>query len=112
MRHAPRVKRKAARAPGAAPEGFGSSGTHAVNQTLYKNPMYNAVTDFAPVALISELLLFLVARKDLAVATLPDFIANAREHQAKMQYSSSGVGSTNHLACALFNSVVGINATR
>jgi tripartite-type tricarboxylate transporter receptor subunit TctC len=54
----------------------------------------------------------LVARKDLAVATLPDFIAYAREHQAKMQYSSSGVGSTNHLACALFNSVVGINATR
>jgi tripartite-type tricarboxylate transporter receptor subunit TctC len=53
----------------------------------------------------------LVARKDLAVATLPDFIAYAR-HQAKMQYSSSGVGSTNHLACALSNSVVGINVTR
>jgi Tripartite tricarboxylate transporter family receptor len=63
-------------------------------------------------ALISELPLLLVARNDLAVATLPDFIAYARVHQAKMQYSSSGVGSTNHLACALSNSVVGINATR
>src|SRR5262245_35928960 len=54
----------AARVAKAAPDGyqfvFGSSGTHAINQTLYKNPMYNAVTDFAPVALISELPLLLV----------------------------------------------------
>jgi hypothetical protein len=53
LRHRHRAHR------GAAPEGFGSSGTHAVNQTLYKNPMYNAVTDFE---LISELPLLLVAQ--------------------------------------------------
>jgi hypothetical protein len=53
LRHRHRARR------GAAPEGFGSSGTHAVNQTLYKNPMYNAVTDFE---LISELPLLLVAQ--------------------------------------------------
>ena len=42
----------------AAPDGYqlalGSVGTHAYNQTLYKKPLYNAATDFAPVALIAE----------------------------------------------------------
>ena len=42
----------------AAPDGYqfvlGTGGTHATNQTLYRNPQYNAATDFAPVALIVE----------------------------------------------------------
>src|ERR1700736_2501003 len=45
-----------ARVARAAPDGYqfvlGTSGTHAANQTLSKRPLYNAVTDFAPVALI------------------------------------------------------------
>ena len=43
----------------AAPDGYqfvqGGTGTHAQSQTLYKNPAYNAVTDFAPLALITML---------------------------------------------------------
>ena len=105
----------ASRVAKAPPDGyqfvFGSSGTHAVNQTLYKNPLYNAATDFAPVVLISELPLVLVARKDLAASNLPEFITYAKANQTKMQYSSSGVGSTNHLACALLNSAIAINVT-
>ena len=34
---------------------FGTQGTHAQNQSLYKNPLYNAATDFAPVVLVAEL---------------------------------------------------------
>ena len=53
----------------AAPDGYtfvlGSIGTHALNQTLYKRPLYNAATDFAPVALIADVPLVLIARKDL-----------------------------------------------
>ena len=33
---------------------LGNVGTHAQNQSLYKKPLYNAVTDFAPVALITD----------------------------------------------------------
>src|SRR5262245_45743597 len=44
-----------ARVAKAAPDGytfiFGNSGTHAANQTLYKKPLYDASTDFAPVIL-------------------------------------------------------------
>src|SRR5689334_8962244 len=53
----------------AAPDGYqfvlGNVGTHAQNQTLYKAPLYNAVTDFAPVGLIMDQSLILVTRKDL-----------------------------------------------
>ena len=105
----------ASRVAKAAPDGYqfvlGSSGTHALNQTLYKNPLYNAATDFAPVALVAEQPLVLVARKDLPADNLPEFIAYAKANQAKMQYGSAGVGSANHLACALLNAAIGINVT-
>src|SRR5262245_4471981 len=48
----------ASRVAKATPDGyqfvFGSSAAFAYNQTLYKNPLYNAATDFAPVALVAE----------------------------------------------------------
>jgi tripartite-type tricarboxylate transporter receptor subunit TctC len=102
-----------ARVARAAPDGYqialGSVGTHAYNQTLYKKPLYNAVTDFAPVALIAETPQVLVARKDFPAGDLREFIAYAKANQAKMQYGSAGVGSPTHLACALLNSVIGID---
>lgn len=105
----------AARVAKAPPDGyqfvFGSSGTHAINQTLYRNPLYNAVIDFVPVVLVSELPLVLVVRKDLPASNLPEFITYAKANQTKMQYGSSGAGSTNHLACALLNSAIGINVS-
>ena len=99
----------------AAPDGYqialGSVGTHAYNQTLYKKPLYDAVTDFAPVALIAETPQVLVARKDLPAGDLREFIAYARVNQARMQYGSAGTGSPTHLACALLNAVIGIEVT-
>ena len=81
----------------AAPDGYqfvlGNVGTHAQNQTLYKKPLYNAATDFAPVALIAEQSLVLVARKELPADNLQEFIAYAKANQAKMQYGSAGAGS-------------------
>src|SRR5258707_1581454 len=53
----------------AAPDGYtfvlGSAGTHALNQTLSKKPLYNAATDFAPVALLADVGHVLITRKDL-----------------------------------------------
>jgi tripartite-type tricarboxylate transporter receptor subunit TctC len=104
-----------ARVAKAAPDGHlfvvGSVGTFAFNQTLYKKPLYNAATDFAPVILVSEQPLILVARKDLPVRDLQEFIAYAKVNQAKMQYGSPGTGSTGHLACLLLNGALGINVT-
>ena len=90
---------------------LGNVGTHAQNQTLYKAPLYNAVTDFAPVVLIMDQSLVLVARNDFPANNLQEFIAYAKANQSKMQYGSSGAGGSNHLACVLLNAAIGINVT-
>ena len=99
----------------AAPDGYtfvlGNVGTHAQNQTLYKAPLYNAETDFAPVVLLMDQSLVLVARHDFPASNLQEFIAYTKANQSKMQYSSSGAGGSNHLACVLLNAAIGINVT-
>jgi len=105
----------AARVAKAAPDGYqfvlGNVGTHAVSQSLFKNPPYRVVTDFAPVALFADLSLVLVARKDLPVSDLKGFIAYARANQDKMQFGSASAGSATHLGCALLNAAIGVKVT-
>jgi tripartite-type tricarboxylate transporter receptor subunit TctC len=97
----------------AAPDGYqfviGNVGTFAQSQWLYKKPLYNAAKDFAPVALISDEALVLVARSDLPANNLQEFIAFTKANQSKLRYSSSGVGGSNHLACLLLNTAIGID---
>jgi tripartite-type tricarboxylate transporter receptor subunit TctC len=88
-----------------------TAGTHAINQTLYKKPLYNAATDFAPVALVASTPILLVTRRDLPADNLPEFIAYARTNQARMQFGSPGAGSTSHLGCALFNAAIKVEVT-
>jgi tripartite-type tricarboxylate transporter receptor subunit TctC len=99
----------------AAPDGYqfviGNVGTFAQSQWLYKQPLYKAVTDFAPVALLTDESLVLVARNDFPAGNLQQFIAYAKANQAKLHYSSSGAGGSNHLACMLLNSTIGIEVT-
>jgi tripartite-type tricarboxylate transporter receptor subunit TctC len=99
----------------AEPDGYtfliGNTGTHAYNQSLYKKPLYNAATDFAPVGLVSESPRILVARKDLPVKDLREFVAYVKANQGKMQYASAGVGSGTHLPCALLNRAIGVEVT-
>src|SRR5215470_19519357 len=74
----------------AAPDGYqlvlGTTGTHAQNQSLYKNPLYHAVTDFTPVALIAEQPILLITLKDFPADNLTDFIAYVRANQERMQF--------------------------
>ena len=99
----------------AAPDGYqfvlGTVGTHAQNQTLYKKPLYNAVADFTPVALIAEVPILLIVRKDLPPKDFKEFVGYAKASQAKMQFGSAGAGSAAHLGCVLLNHVLGIDVT-
>jgi len=103
---------RVARAP---PDGYtfeiGNVGTHAYNQTLYKKPLYNAVTDFTPVGLATESPRILIVRRDLPVNNLQELIAYIKANQSKMQFGSAGVGSGTHLPCVLFNLAIGVNVT-
>jgi len=105
----------ASRVGKAAPDGYtvliGNQGTHTYSQFLYKKPLYNPVTDFAPGGLLVSNTKVLVARKDLQANTLAEFIAYARANQAKMQYGSAGGGSATHIACVLLTARMGLNIT-
>jgi tripartite-type tricarboxylate transporter receptor subunit TctC len=105
----------AKRVADAAPEGYtfllGTVGTQAQSQTMYKKPLYNATTDFTPVALVAEVPIVLITRKDLPVSNLKEFIAYAKANQSKMQYGSAGAGSATHLGCVLLNYLIGVDIT-
>lgn len=105
----------AARVAKAAPDGYtfliGTVGSQAYSQTLYKKPLYNSTTDFAPVALLADQPTILVTKKELPPNTLQEFLAYAKVNAKAMQYGSAGVGSATHLACILFNQVAGLDVT-
>jgi len=99
----------------AAPDGYtfllGSIGTHAYNQTIYKKPRYDAITDFTPVALFAEQPMVLTTRKDFPADNLPQFIDYVKKNSANLQFGSAGPGTTTHLGCALLNAVIGVKVT-
>src|SRR6202008_631430 len=103
------------RAADAAPDGYtlvlGTVGTHAQGQTLYKKPLYNAATDFTPVALIADVPIVLIVRKDLPVSNLKEFVEYAKKNQDKMQFGSAGAGSATHLGCVVLNTAMGTKIT-
>ncbi|HYX01437.1 MAG TPA: tripartite tricarboxylate transporter substrate-binding protein, partial [Reyranella sp.] len=100
----------ASRVAKAAPDGytflFGGLANLAQNQTLYKQPLYNAATDFTPVALVTDSPRLLITRKDLPVNTLPEFVAYAKANKDKMQYGSAGGGSGSHVCAILLDGVI------
>jgi tripartite-type tricarboxylate transporter receptor subunit TctC len=99
----------------AAPDGYqfvlGGTDTFAQSQTLYKIPPYNAITDFAPVALLVEQPFLLVTRNNLPASNLQEFIAYAKANQSKMQFGSAGPASGSYLTCTYLNSAIGVTVT-
>jgi tripartite-type tricarboxylate transporter receptor subunit TctC len=102
---------RVARAPADGYQFLLGDSSVAHDQTIYKNPRFNAIADFAPVALIADQPTVLIVRKDLPVNNLPEFIAYAKANQAKMQFGSAGTGSPIHLACVLLNLAIAVNVT-
>jgi tripartite-type tricarboxylate transporter receptor subunit TctC len=102
------------RVVGAEPDGYtillASIGTHGYNPSIFRKLPYDPVGDFTPVALVAEQPMVLVARKDLPVANLQEFIAYAKANHAKMQFGSAGVGSTTHLTAERFRLSAGFPA--
>jgi tripartite-type tricarboxylate transporter receptor subunit TctC len=99
----------------APPDGYqillGTVGTQAQVQNLSKKPLYDAGKDFQPVALLGEVPLVLIVRKDLPVSNIKEFVEYAKKNQDKMQFASSGVGAAVHLGTVLLNSSIGVNIT-
>ena len=104
-----------ARVAKAPPDGYqfliGNVGSIAQSQWLFKQPLYDSVKDFAPLGLLTDESMVVVARPDFPADNLQQFIAYTKANQGKMHFSSSGAGGSNHLACLLLNSTIGIDVT-
>jgi tripartite-type tricarboxylate transporter receptor subunit TctC len=100
-----------ARVVHAAPDGYEfvlGSRADAINQTLYKHPLYDLKEDLAPVILVADQPMAMIARRDLPIDGLADFIAYVRKNQATMRTGSAGIGSTGYVDCALFNQAIDV----
>jgi tripartite-type tricarboxylate transporter receptor subunit TctC len=81
----------------------GTVSTHGTNVTIYANLDYDPVRDFAPIVLVSQSPLMMVARPSLPARSVSEFIALARQQPGKLSYGSYGLGSINQFAAELFN---------
>jgi tripartite-type tricarboxylate transporter receptor subunit TctC len=94
-----------------SPDGYtiviGNTGTHAVAVALYPKLAYQPDRDFAPIGLVVEQPMLVVARKNFPAADLREFAAYVRANADKLNMAHSGVGSLSFTYCLLFNSIVG-----
>ena len=82
---------------------------NAVNATLYDNLGFNFISDLAPVAGVVRFPNVMTVNASFPARTVPDFIAYAKANPGKINQGSSGNGTTQHLAGALFKSMTGVD---
>ncbi len=95
----------------AQPDGYslvmGAVATHAINPALYSKIPYDAVRDFAPVALVASVPNVLIVNKEFAdknnIRTVQDLVKYALAHPGKLNVGSGGSGSAGHLAGELLS---------
>jgi tripartite-type tricarboxylate transporter receptor subunit TctC len=98
----------------AAPDGYTlymSSASLVVNVSLYRKVAYDPVRDFAPVTLLASAQNVLVAHPSVPARSVKELIALARKTPGRINYASTGSGTSGHLAMELFRSMAGIDMT-
>ena len=76
---------------------------------LSRNPLYNPVTDFAPINLVADVPFVMVVPPTLPVRTVKEFIALAKNSPNKLTFGSVGVGTPQHLGGELFKMHAGVD---
>ena len=86
-----------------------ASATQLANQSIYKSLPYDFIKDLAPVVQTHSSTNVLVVHAKVPVSTVPEFIAFVKSGKRQVNYGTAGHGSSQHLAGALFNHMVGAN---
>jgi tripartite-type tricarboxylate transporter receptor subunit TctC len=81
-----------------------------INPVLNSNIAYNP-NDLLPVVMLARAPLFLAAHPQVPVKNMQEFIAYARAHPGKLNYGSSGVGSTHHLSMEAIKAALKLDMT-
>jgi tripartite-type tricarboxylate transporter receptor subunit TctC len=98
-----------AKAPGDGYTLLFTSPAVAINMSLYRNPPYDALHDFAAVSVFSQSVNLLVVPASLPARNVHELVALARAQPGALNYSSAGPGTTQHLAAELFKLRTGTN---
>jgi len=97
----------------AAPDGttllFAGSQTNAINPSLYAKLPYDPMKDFTPIARVGAPPMVLVVPPSLGVHSVGELVALAKANPGKLNYASSGIGTTAHLCGSLLATQAGIN---
>jgi tripartite-type tricarboxylate transporter receptor subunit TctC len=81
---------------------------HAINMSLFKNLNYDVQKDFAPVSLLTQGPLVLVAHPQFPANSVKEVIELAKSKPGGLNFASSGNGQSTHLSAELFNTMAGI----
>ena len=85
----------------------GTVSTHAINPFLYKNIAHDTEKDFQPVSLIARLPNLLVVNPKVPAKTVAELVEHLKQNPGKLNYGSSGAGTSTHLAAELFQMMTG-----
>jgi tripartite-type tricarboxylate transporter receptor subunit TctC len=87
---------------------MGHSNSNAISPFVLKNVPYNPATDFTPITYLGYVPNVLVVKSSLPVNSVAQLISLGKQNPGQMTYGSSGIGSTQHLAGALFSKITGV----
>ena len=96
----------------AAPDGYTilmGGASNAINMSLYQKLPYDTLRDFAPVSLCVKGANVLAVHPSMPVKNIKELIALAKTKPGKLNYASSGLGSSNQMAGELFKMMAGVN---
>ena len=96
----------------ADPDGYtltmSTSSTFATNPSLYKSLPFDVQADFAPITLTAFIPNLLVVNPSVPANNVAELIAYLKANPDKVNFGSSGNGSSQHISAALFNSLAGV----
>jgi tripartite-type tricarboxylate transporter receptor subunit TctC len=100
----------------AKPDGYtlymATVASHGINPALYRGKLpFDPIKDFAPVSLVASIPLMLVVNPSLPVKSIKELVEYAKKNPGKVNFGSSGIGASSHLAGQLFKSMAGVDIT-
>ncbi|MFL4978722.1 MAG: Bug family tripartite tricarboxylate transporter substrate binding protein [Xanthobacteraceae bacterium] len=99
----------------AAPDGYtlvmSTSGTTTINPSLYANPGYDPLKDFAPIGLVAATPIVVMTHPSLPAGSLAELIALAKAQPGKLDIGTPPPGTENYLAAELFKAATAVEMT-
>jgi tripartite-type tricarboxylate transporter receptor subunit TctC len=99
----------------AAPDGYtlivNSVGPMAVNPSLYRKLNINPLTDLVPVVQIADVPNVLVVNPSVPAKTFEEFMAYAKANPGKLNYGSTGIGTSSHLSGFMLSKRIDLETT-